>query len=86
MLFWGILTPSPQAMLIILVLGVVLFGKRLPDIAKEIGRGILEFKRGLNEKGERVHERMMEQEKSDKQADLVMDSRNSAAAKFEVSE
>ncbi len=38
-------------MLVILALGVLLFGKRLPDVGKQLGRGILEFKRGLDEMG-----------------------------------
>jgi len=32
----------------ICLLGVLIFGKRLPDIGKNIGRGIIEFKKGLS--------------------------------------
>ena len=41
--------PGPGSMLIILMLGVLLFGKRLPEIGKTIGKGFLEFKKGLDD-------------------------------------
>lgn len=34
-------------MVIILVIGLLLFGKRLPDVGRSLGKGIVEFKRGL---------------------------------------
>jgi len=34
-------------MIIILVIGLLLFGKRLPDVGRSLGKGIVEFKRGL---------------------------------------
>jgi sec-independent protein translocase protein TatA len=34
-------------MLVILGLGVLLFGKRLPEVGRSIGKGIVEFKKGL---------------------------------------
>lgn len=30
------------------IIGLLLFGKRLPDVAKNLGRGVSEFKRGLS--------------------------------------
>jgi sec-independent protein translocase protein TatA len=35
-------------MLIILVLAVLLFGKRLPEVGRSLGKGIVEFKKGIN--------------------------------------
>ncbi len=29
------------------ILGVLIFGKRLPEVGKSIGKGIVEFKKGL---------------------------------------
>ena len=29
------------------IIGLLLFGKRLPDVAKNLGRGVSEFKKGL---------------------------------------
>lgn len=34
-------------MLILLVLGVLLFGKKLPEVGKSLGKSIIEFKKGL---------------------------------------
>ena len=42
--------PGPTELLIILVIVFFLFGaKRLPDLAKGLGRSITNFKAGLNE-------------------------------------
>ncbi len=30
------------------VIGLLLFGKRLPDVAKNLGKGLAEFKKGLS--------------------------------------
>lgn len=34
-------------LIIILVVGLLLFGKRLPEVGKSLGKGIVEFKKGL---------------------------------------
>ncbi len=33
--------------LLLLMLGLLLFGKRLPEVGKSLGKGIVEFKKGL---------------------------------------
>jgi sec-independent protein translocase protein TatA len=33
--------------IVLALLGVLIFGKRLPEVGKSIGRGIVEFKKGL---------------------------------------
>jgi sec-independent protein translocase protein TatA len=40
-------TFGTQEMLILLVLGVLLFGRRLPEVGRYLGKGIVEFKKGL---------------------------------------
>jgi sec-independent protein translocase protein TatA len=40
---------NPLHIIIILVLGVLIFGKNLPDVARQIGSALLEFRKGLNE-------------------------------------
>ena len=39
--------PSLPEMLVILAIGLLLFGKRLPEVGKSLGKGIVEFKKGL---------------------------------------
>lgn len=36
-------------MLIILLVALLLFGRRLPEVARSLGKGITEFKRGMRE-------------------------------------
>lgn len=39
---------GPQEMVVIAILGVLLFGKRLPEVGKSLGKGIAEFRRGFS--------------------------------------
>jgi sec-independent protein translocase protein TatA len=39
---------SPSHLVLVLVAGVLLFGKRLPEIGRHVGKGIVEFKKGLH--------------------------------------
>jgi sec-independent protein translocase protein TatA len=39
---------SPQHIVILLILGVLLFGRRLPEVGRSLGKTIGELKRGLN--------------------------------------
>lgn len=41
-------TLGPMEIVILLVFGVLIFGKRLPEIGRSLGKGIVEFKKGLN--------------------------------------
>ncbi len=36
-----------QEMIIIGVIGVLLFGKRLPEVGRSVGKSLMEFKRGM---------------------------------------
>jgi sec-independent protein translocase protein TatA len=40
---------SPWEILVIVFIALLLFGKRLPGVARNLGRGITEFKKGLSE-------------------------------------
>jgi sec-independent protein translocase protein TatA len=43
---------GPMELILIMGLGVLLFGKRLPEVGRSLGRGIVEFKKGLNGVGD----------------------------------
>lgn len=40
--------PGPFEWIIIAALGLLIFGKRLPEVGKSLGKGIVEFKKGLS--------------------------------------
>ena len=46
--------PGPFEWIIIAGLGLLIFGKRLPEVGRSLGKGIVEFKKGLNSVGEDV--------------------------------
>jgi sec-independent protein translocase protein TatA len=38
---------QPTHLLLLLIIGILLFGKRLPEVGRQLGKGIVEFKKGL---------------------------------------
>jgi len=38
---------GPTELIVIGVLGVLIFGHRLPDVGRSLGKGIIEFKKGI---------------------------------------
>jgi sec-independent protein translocase protein TatA len=45
LLAWGF--PMGAEWIVIGIIGLMLFGKRLPEVGKSLGKGIVEFKKGL---------------------------------------
>ena len=41
--------PGGMEWIIILVIGLLLFGRRLPDVARSVGKSIVEFKKGMKD-------------------------------------
>jgi sec-independent protein translocase protein TatA len=43
---------GPMELIIVMGIAVLLFGKRLPEVGRSLGKGIIEFKKGLSGAGE----------------------------------
>jgi len=41
--------PGPVELLIILAIGLLIFGRRLPEVGRSLGKSIVEFKRGVRD-------------------------------------
>ena len=41
-------SPGPMELLIIGAIAVLLFGKRVPEVGRSLGKGLVEFKKGLH--------------------------------------
>ncbi len=48
MLGWGGI-PGGWEWIVILVVALLIFGKRLPDVARSVGKSLTEFKKGIHE-------------------------------------
>ncbi|MGH7145906.1 MAG: Sec-independent protein translocase subunit TatA/TatB, partial [Planctomycetota bacterium] len=46
--------PSGPEWIVVLVIGLLLFGRKLPEIGRSLGQGIRQFKSGLNEVTDQV--------------------------------
>jgi sec-independent protein translocase protein TatA len=46
---------NPVMMLVLGAIAVMLFGERLPEVAKSIGKGLMEFKSGIRELQDELH-------------------------------
>lgn len=64
--------PGGWEWLVILIVALLIFGKRLPDVMRSLGKGIVEFKKGVKgieedvEKSSEESKKKLEQESSKK--------------------
>lgn len=47
---------GPTELVVIAVAGVLLFGRRLPEVGRSLGRGIVELKKGLRGVADEIRE------------------------------
>jgi sec-independent protein translocase protein TatA len=58
----------PLTVIVVLLLGVMLFGGKLPEMARDLGKGLLEFQRGMNEWGNEAKKTIFDETSSSKTA------------------
>jgi sec-independent protein translocase protein TatA len=73
---------GPMEMIIIGVIAVLLFGKRLPEIARSAGKSMTEFKRGMSGVENELHSANLDSPQSTYH-DNVDDHQDATAPKFE---
>ncbi len=67
--------PGHTEWLVILVIALLIFGKRLPELARSVGKSLTEFKKGINEAKESTDELVDDVKKTG--ADAVSDDKSS---------
>jgi len=68
--------PGGWEWIIILVVALLIFGRRLPDVARSIGKSLTEFKKGINEAKESKDD--VEREVRNIKDDVANDARRAA--------
>ncbi len=59
---------GPMEIAIILMVGLLLFGRRLPEVGRGLGKSIVEFKKGLKDVTEEIDEASKEAKSLPKQS------------------
>jgi len=65
---------GPWEIGIILVVGVLIFGKRLPEVGRNVGKSFVEFKKGLAGATDEINKAKQEADRVAHQADTTIDT------------
>jgi sec-independent protein translocase protein TatA len=74
---------GPTEMIVILVIAVLLFGKRLPEVGRSVGKSIVEFKKGMRGVEDEIHRATYAAETPKVSASRGVEHEQPTAPKFE---
>jgi len=74
---------GPGEMLVVGVIAVLLFGNRLPSVMRSLGKGMVEFKKGMKDIQDEVHNATREEPRSVPRVAYNHDYDEPTAPKFE---
>lgn len=74
---------GPWEMAIVGVIAVLLFGKRLPEVGRSLGKGIVEFKKGMRDIQDEVNNASTTQPTRVAHRNAIDDYEEATAPKFE---
>ena len=76
MQYLGFWTPGPVELIVILVVALLIFGRRLPEIARNIGKSLTEFTKGVHEAKETKDD--LENDVREIKDDIVKEAKDAA--------
>ena len=74
---------NQSEMIIFLFIALLLFGKRLPEVARSMGKGVTEFKKGLRGFEEEVRNEESTPAAAQKRPNVASDEQVASAPKFQ---